>query len=181
MAPVPRIEFVPEKWRARVKDDSPLPIGYGQTISQPSLVDEMTTRLQLQATDRALEIGAGSGYQAAILAERIAEVYAVEIIPQLADEASARLERLGYHNIKVRCGDGFNGWPEYAPFNAIIVSAAIEKLPPPLIEQLAEGGRIIFPKGPASGTQMLILGHKEKGKLRTEELFFVRFVPFTRK
>ena len=181
MARVPRIEFVPEKWRSQAREDHPLPIGYGQTISQPSLVDEMVAELRLKPTDRVLEIGCGSGYQAAVLAQYAAEVYSVEIIPQLAEEATKRLQRLGYRNIKVKCDDGYAGWPEYAPFDAVILAAAVETLPEPLAEQLAEGGRILYPQGRTGEVQVLVKGYKEQGILETDKLFAVRFVPFTRK
>ena len=179
-ARVPRREFVPKKWRSQANEDHPLPIGYGQTISQPSLVDEMVAELQLEPTDRVLEIGAGSGYQAALLAQYAAEVYTVEIIPQLAEEATDRLKRLGYDNVKVKCGDGYEGWAEYAPFDAITLAAAVEVLPLPLVEQLAEGGRILYPLGAAGGVQTLIKGVKVNGVLNRQELCKVRFVPFTR-
>ena len=180
MARVPRREFVPAKWRSQANEDHPLPIGYGQTISQPSLVDEMVAELQLKPTDRVLEIGAGSGYQAALLAQYAAKVYTVEIIPQLAAEATERLQRLGYDNVTVKCGDGYEGWAEHAPFDAITLAAAVETLPPPLAEQLAEGGRILYPLGPAEEVQTLLKGIKINGILSTQELFKVRFVPFTR-
>jgi protein-L-isoaspartate(D-aspartate) O-methyltransferase len=139
MEKVPRQEFVPEQYRNRAYDDRPLPIGYDQTISQPYIVAFMTEQLDPQPKDRVLEIGTGSGYQAAVLAQLVAEVYTIEIIEPLAQRAEADLKRLGYTNIHVRAGDGCQGWPEAAPFDAIIVTCAPEKVPPPLVEQLRDG------------------------------------------
>jgi protein-L-isoaspartate(D-aspartate) O-methyltransferase len=148
MGKVPRHEFVPEHLRAQAYEDGPLPIGHGQTISQPYIVAFMTERLEVKPNERVLEIGTGSGYQAAVLSELGAQVYTIEIIEDLANRAAADLQRLGYTNVHVRAGDGFRGWPEAAPFDAIIVTCAPEKVPRPLIDQLKDGGRMILPLGP---------------------------------
>ena len=178
MRKVPREEFVPEEFRAASYDDRPLPIGYDQTISQPFIVAFMTEQLRPQAGDRVLEIGTGSGYQAAILAELVAEVYSIEIIEPLAKMAEATLQRLGYKNVHVKAGDGYKGWPEHAPFDCVIVTCAPEHVPKPLVEQLKEGGRMIVPVGPV-GEQDLYLLEKEKGELRQRAVSPVRFVPMT--
>ncbi|MFZ5495712.1 MAG: protein-L-isoaspartate(D-aspartate) O-methyltransferase [Verrucomicrobiota bacterium] len=180
MRKVPRHLFVPAELQAMAYDDRPLPINHGQTISQPYIVACMTEQLAPTRGMRILEIGTGSGYQAAILAEICAEVYTIEIIPELAAEASARLRRLGYKNIHTRVGDGWKGWPEAAPFDAIIVTAAAEDIPPPLLAQLKEGGRMIIPVGPHGGAQDLVLVTKENGLVGTRPLIPVRFVPFVR-
>jgi protein-L-isoaspartate(D-aspartate) O-methyltransferase len=150
MSKVPRHLLVPEGVRGQAYEDRPLPIGFGQTISQPYIVAFMTERLEVKPTDRVLEIGTGSGYQAAVLAELAAEVYTIEIVQPLAERAAADLKSLGYTNVFVRAGDGYKGWPEAAPFDAIIVTCAPEKVPQPLIGQLKEGGRMIIPLGQAS-------------------------------
>ena len=182
MQAVPRHEFVPDKLQARAYQDSPLPIGYGQTISQPYIVAEMTRRLGLRPDSRVLEIGTGSGYQAAVLSEFTPHVFTVEIVAPLARDASPRLERLGYKTVRARQGDGFEGWAEYAPFDAIIVTCAAGQIPPPLIRQLAPGGRMIIPVGAAFATQSLMLVEKDdKGKVRSRSLMPVRFVPLLRK
>ena len=178
MEKVPRHEFVPEPLRQHAYDDGPLPIGYGQTISQPYIVAFMTEQLDPQPTDRILEIGTGSGYQAAVLAELVKEVYTIEIVEPLAQRATADLGRLGYTNIHVRAGDGYKGWAEAAPFDAIIVTCAPENVPRPLVEQLRDGGRMIIPIGP-DGFQSLILLQKTGGKLLTRDVLPVRFVPMT--
>ncbi|MCS7338273.1 MAG: protein-L-isoaspartate(D-aspartate) O-methyltransferase [Verrucomicrobiae bacterium] len=178
MGKVPRHEFVPENLRAEAYDDGPLPIGYGQTISQPFIVAFMTEQLDPQPTDRVLEIGTGSGYQAAVLAELVKEVYTIEIIEPLAKRAEADLRRLGYTNVFVRVGDGYKGWPEKAPFDAIIVTCAPEKIPEPLIAQLKDGGRMIIPVGPV-WNQELILLRKRGDKLEKRAVLPVRFVPMT--
>jgi protein-L-isoaspartate(D-aspartate) O-methyltransferase len=178
MGKVPRQEFVPEDLRARAYQDSPLPIGHGQTISQPYIVAFMTEQLDPKPTDRVLEIGTGSGYQAAVLAGLTAQVYTVEIIRDLAQRAEADLKRLGYTNVHVRVGDGYKGWAEAAPFDAIIVTCAPEKVPPPLIEQLKDGGRMIIPIG-AGWDQELVLLRKQGGKLERHAVLPVRFVPMT--
>ena len=175
---VPRHEFVPEKIRSQSYEDGPLPIGYGQTISQPYIVGFMTELLDLKPTDRVLEIGTGSGYQAAVLAELVAEVYTIEIIAPLAQRAEADLKRLGCKNVKVRAGDGCQGWPEPAPFDAIIVTCAPENVPQPLVEQLKDGGRMIIPVG-AIGNQELVLLRKQGKQLEQRAVLPVRFVPMT--
>lgn len=178
MARVPRHEFVPVGLRSHAYADHPLPIGHGQTISQPYIVAVMTERLDPQPTDRVLEIGAGSGYQAAVLAELVAEVFTIEIIEPLGRSAEATLRRLGYTNVHVRVGDGYRGWPEAAPFDAIIVTCAPDDVPAPLVEQLKEGGRLIIPVN-AGLHQELILCRKRDGRLERELIFPVRFVPMT--
>ena len=178
MRRVPREEFVPAPLRASSYIDHPLPIGYEQTISQPFIVAFMTEQLRVQPTDRVLEIGTGSGYQAAILAQLAAEVYSIEIIEPLARSAAATLQRLGYKNVHVKAGDGYKGWPEHAPFDAVIVTCAPDHVPPPLLEQTKDGGRIVIPVGPA-GDQKLYLLEKQGGKLRQKEVLPVRFVPMT--
>ncbi len=180
MGKVPRHWFVPEELRRRAYDDGPLPIGYGQTISQPFIVAFMTEQLDPKPTARVLEIGTGSGYQAAVLAELAGEVYTIEIIEPLAKRAEADLKRLGYTNIHVRAGDGYKGWPEAAPFDAIIVTCAPEEVPTPLVEQLKDGGRMIIPVGPM-GDQELVLLHKQGRRLEKSAVLPVRFVPMTGK
>ncbi len=180
MGRVERHEFVPEALRAQAYEDRPLPIGYGQTISQPYIVALMTDLLEPAPGDRVLEIGTGSGYQAAVLAELGLEVYSIEIVPELGDEAAARLERLGYGGIATRIGDGYFGWPERAPFDGLVVTAAAGHVPPPLIEQLKPGGRMVIPVGRPFMVQQLVLVTKAKdGTLRTRQLLPVRFVPLT--
>jgi protein-L-isoaspartate(D-aspartate) O-methyltransferase len=178
MAKVPREEFVPEYLRAASYADQPLPIGYDQTISQPFIVAFMTEQLRPQPTDRVLEIGTGSGYQAAILAELVAEVYSIEIIEPLARTAEATLQRLGYKNVHVKVADGYKGWPEHAPFDIVIVTCAPDHVPPALADQLKEGGRMIIPVG-GPGDQELYLLEKEHGTLRRRAVSPVRFVPMT--
>ena len=180
MEKVPRHEFVPEEYRDRAYEDRALPIGYDQTISQPYVVAFMTEQLDPKPTDRVLEIGTGSGYQAAVLAQLVAEVHTIEIIEPLAKRAEADLKRLGYTNIHVRAGDGSQGWPEAAPFDAIIVTCAPEKVPPPLVEQLRDGGRMIIPVGPM-GDQELVLLRKQGKQLEKHAVLPVRFVPMTGK
>jgi protein-L-isoaspartate(D-aspartate) O-methyltransferase len=175
---VPREEFVPEPLRASSYSDHPLPIGYDQTISQPFIVAFMTEQLRIHSTDRVLEIGTGSGYQAAILAHLAAEVYSIEIIEPLARSAEATLQRLGYKNVHVKAGDGYKGWPEHAPFDAVIVTCAPDHVPPPLLEQTKNGGRIVIPFGRA-GDQNLYLLEKQGGKLRQNAVLPVQFVPMT--
>jgi protein-L-isoaspartate(D-aspartate) O-methyltransferase len=176
MAKVPREEFVPENLRAQSYADSALPIGHDQTISQPFIVAFMTEQLHPQPTDRVLEIGTGSGYQTAILAELVKEVYTIEIIEPLAKEASARLARLDYNNAHVKIGDGYQGWPEVAPFDAIIVTCAPDKVPQPLTQQLKEGGRMIIPVGTGLDQQLFLL-EKKNGELAERAILPVRFVP----
>ena len=178
MGKVPRHEFVPESYRSHAYADGPLPIGYNQTISQPYVVAFMTEQLDPKPTDRVLEIGTGSGYQAAVLAELVSEVYTVEIVEPLARRAETDLKRLGYTNVTVRAGDGYKGWPEAAPFDAVIVTCAPEKVPQPLVEQLKDGGRMIIPFGP-SGNQELVLLRKQGTRLEKRATLPVRFVPMT--
>jgi len=177
MAKVPREEFVPQNMRAQSYADSALPIGHDQTISQPFIVAYMTEQLRLQPTDRVLEIGTGSGYQAAVLAELAKDVYTIEIVEPLAKEASARLARLDYNNAHVKVGDGYQGWPEVAPFDAIIVTCAPDKVPQPLTQQLKEGGRMIIPVGSGIMDQQLYLLEKTNGELAQRAILPVRFVP----
>jgi protein-L-isoaspartate(D-aspartate) O-methyltransferase len=178
MSTVPRHEFVPEKSRREAYEDYPLPIGYGQTISQPYIVAFMTEQLAPRPGDRVLEIGCGSGYQAAVLASLVKEVYTIEIIEPLAARAKADLQRLGYTNVFVRAGDGYKGWPEAAPFDAVIVTCAPEKVPPPLVDQLKDGGRMIIPVGPLHD-QTLYLLEKKAGQVERRAVLPVRFVPMT--
>jgi len=176
MAKVPREEFVPEGTRATSYSDSALPIGHDQTISQPFIVAYMTEQMRLQPTDRVLEIGTGSGYQTAILAELVKDVYTIEIIEPLAKDASARLARLGYNNAHAKIGDGYQGWPEVAPFDAIIVTCAPDKVPQPLTQQLKEGGRMIIPVGNGLDQQLFLL-EKKDGQMAERAILPVRFVP----
>jgi protein-L-isoaspartate(D-aspartate) O-methyltransferase len=178
MGKVPRHEFVPERLRSDAYIDHPLPIGHGQTISQPYVVAFMTERLEPKPSDRVLEIGTGSGYQAAVLAGLVAEVYTIEIISDLAQRATADLKRLGCTNVHVRAGDGYQGWAEAAPFDGIIVTCAPERVPQPIIDQLKDGGRIIIPVGPA-WIQDLVLLRKRSGKLEQQAVLPVSFVPMT--
>jgi protein-L-isoaspartate(D-aspartate) O-methyltransferase len=178
MRTVPRHEFVPGVLRSRAYEDNPLPIDYGQTISQPYIVGFMTQCLEPQPTDRVLEVGTGSGYQAAVLARLVDRVYSIEIIDALARRAAGDLKRLGYTNVFVSIGDGYKGWPEAAPFDAIIVTCAPERIPVPLQDQLREGGRMIIPVGPA-WEQQLILLVKKKSRLEKNYVLPVRFVPMT--
>jgi protein-L-isoaspartate(D-aspartate) O-methyltransferase len=178
MRTVPRHEFVPAEWRDAAYEDRPLPIGHDQTISQPYIVAFMTEKLEPKPTDRVLEIGTGSGYQAAILAALVAEVYSIEIIEPLGRRAEADLQRLGCTNVHVRVGDGYAGWPEQAPFDKIIVTCAPEDVPQPLVDQLKEGGRMIIPVG-GEAVQTLILLRKQDHRLLRESVLPVRFVPMT--
>ena len=182
MLAVPRHEFVRRWNRRRAHADSPLPIGYGQTISQPYIVAEMTRQLKLTPNSRVLEIGTGSGYQAAVLTEFTPHVYSIEIIKALADSSAKRLKRLGYDVVKVRHGDGYYGWAEGGQFDGIIVTCAAGQIPPPLIRQLAPGGWMVIPVGPAFATQSLMLVEKDStGRVRSRTLMGVRFVPLVRK
>lgn len=176
---VERHKFVPKNLQRYAYDDGPLPIGEGQTISQPYIVALMTELLELKKTDRVLEIGTGSGYQAAILAEICNEVYTIEIIPKLGLQAEALLKELGYKNIKVKIGDGYLGWQEFAPYDKIIITCAPTEIPPPLIEQLKEGGIIVAPLG--DFFQELVVARKIKGKIHKRSVIPVRFVPMLRK
>ncbi|MEE8355819.1 MAG: protein-L-isoaspartate(D-aspartate) O-methyltransferase [Anaerolineales bacterium] len=179
METVPRHEFVPDRYLSQAYADHPLPIGYGQTISQPFIVALMSEVLQLEKGDRILEIGTGSGYQAAVLAEMETQVFTIEIIPELAEEAEERLINLGYSNIEVLNADGYYGWEEHAPFDALIVTAAPDHLPQPLLQQMAEGGRLVIPIGPIGAVQTLWLLENLKGELVATNLGAVTFVPLT--
>jgi len=179
MVRVPRHRFVPESIRARAYEDRPLPIGDGQTISQPYIVAVMAEAARLSSEDRVLEIGTGSGYHAAILAECADRVFSVEIHPELAKRAQQRLRELGYSRISVRSGNGRHGWPAHAPYDAIVVTAAGPEIPPALVEQLREGGVLVMPRGDPEGAQVLIAGTKRKGRLEIEDLMPVAFVPLT--
>jgi protein-L-isoaspartate(D-aspartate) O-methyltransferase len=181
MERVPRHEFVPAIMRYLAYYDRPLPIGHGQTISQPYIVAFMTQALRPQATDKVLEIGTGSGYQAAVLAEIVAQVYTIEIVPALGERARADLARLDYGNVHVRVGDGYEGWPEHAPFDSIIVTCSPEHVPQPLVDQLREGGRMIIPVGTQAGGQELYLLQKSGGQVVKRAVLPVRFVPMTGK
>jgi protein-L-isoaspartate(D-aspartate) O-methyltransferase len=180
MRKVPRHLFVPAGQAVNAYDDRPLPIGYGQTISQPYIVAYMTEIIKPNANYRVLEIGTGSGYQAAVLSQIVKEVYTIEIIEQLHTQSSALLRRINYNNIATKRADGYFGWKEKAPFDAIVVTAAAEHIPPALVEQLKEGGRMIIPVGSPFMTQQLMLVEKTGGKLRTTSMMPVRFVPFKR-
>jgi len=177
---VKRHLFVPQNLVEDAYDDRPLPIGYGQTISQPYIVAYMTELIQPKQNYKVLEIGTGSGYQAAVLVEIIDSVFTIEIIPELGNTAVERLSRLGYKNVKAKIGDGYYGIEESAPFDAIIVTAASEYIPPPLIEQLKDGGKMIIPIGSPFMVQMLMLVEKDGDKITTENMLPVRFVPFRR-
>ncbi len=180
MKTVPRHEFVPESQRQKAYENRPLPIGRGQTISQPYIVALMTDLLEPQPGHRVLEIGTGSGYQAAILSRLVSQVYSMEIIAELASESRQRVQGLGYENISIRALDGYNGWPDEAPFDSIIVTAAISHIPPPLVTQLKPGGRMVIPVGTRFHTQYLTLVEKDlDGKVTTRQLIPVIFVPFT--
>lgn len=180
MRTVPRHRFAPDHSPEETYADRPLPIGHGQTISQPYIVASMTERVRPDSTDRALEIGTGSGYQAAVLAEIVDSVYSIEIISELAASATRRLAELEYDNVETRHADGYHGWPEHGPFDLIVVTAAAEHIPPPLVRQLKEGGRMIIPVGNPFRTQMLTLVTKEDGETSTQSLAPVRFVPLRR-
>jgi len=177
---VPRHEFVPANQRSNAYRNRPLPIGHGQTISQPYIVALMTDLIEPQPDHRVLEIGTGSGYQAAVLAELTGQVYSIEIIKELGEQAHERLARLGYDNVSVRLGDGYYGWEEHAPFDTIVVTAAASHVPPPLVAQLKPGGRMVIPVGSRFLTQQLVLIEKQQdGQLITQQLLPVRFVPLT--
>lgn len=180
MRAVPRHLFIPEREARFAYEDRPVPIGYGQTISQPYIVAYMTAVAEVKPGFRVLEIGAGSGYQAAVLAEIVKEVYTIEIVTELAQWAQARLRLAGYGNVEVKYADGYYGWAEHAPFDTIIVTAAAPHIPPPLIEQLKDGGRMVIPVGTPYMTQMLVLVTKKGDEVRTQNLLPVRFVPLTR-
>lgn len=178
MLAVRRHEFIPEQYRHYAYHDSPVPIGYGQTISQPYIVALMTEELSLSTADRVLEVGTGSGYQAAVLAKIVDEVYTIEIVEPLGREAEERLKRLGYDNVKVKIGDGYEGWPEYGPYDRVIVTCAPDDIPRPLIEQMKEGGIMVIPYGNA-GFQYLYRVKKYMGEAQRERLIPVSFVPLT--
>lgn len=182
MAAVPRHRFVPADYLDQAYEDHPLPIGFGQTISQPYIVALMSQSLALEPGDKVLEIGTGSGYQAAILAEMGMEVYTVEIIPELAERAEKTLQAVGYDNVLVRNADGYFGWPEHAPYDGIIVTAAPDHLPQPLVQQLKPGGRLVIPIGPVGAVQTLWLFQKQPdGEVTATNLGAVRFVPLVRR
>lgn len=180
MRRVERHRFVPERYIGDAYEDSPLPIGYGQTISQPYIVALMTELLNLDRSDRVLEVGTGSGYQAAVLGEILDSVFTVEIIEELARSTADLLADLEYGNVHVLHADGYNGWIDHAPFDAIIVTAAAEHIPPPLIQQLKEGGRMVIPVGHPFFVQNLVLVEKQSGEVKTRNIAPVRFVPLTR-
>jgi protein-L-isoaspartate(D-aspartate) O-methyltransferase len=180
MRSVLRHRFVPPERSGDAYDDRPLPIGYGQTISQPYIVAYMTEMVRPRKGFRVLEIGTGSGYQAAVLAEIVDTVYTIEIVTELEREATERLMTLGYSNIRIKNADGYYGWPEYGPFDAIVVTAAAEHIPPPLIAQLKDGGTMVIPVGSPFLVQTLMLVEKRGGKITTRSLMPVRFVPLTR-
>jgi protein-L-isoaspartate(D-aspartate) O-methyltransferase len=180
LAKVPRHRFVPDSQLRYAYENRPLPIGHGQTISQPYIVAIMTDLLKVEPDDRVLEIGTGSGYQAAVLAELVKEVYSIEIIEPLGKRASELLKQLGYKNVDTRIGDGYYGWEAHAPFDAIIVTAAADHIPPPLIQQLKPGGRMMIPVGSRFMTQQLVIVEKTmSGDVSTRLILPVRFVPLT--
>ena len=180
MGAIPRHEFVPEDVREAGYEDRPLPIGYGQTISQPLIVALMTDILNVDRTSVVLEVGTGSGYQAAVAAALARQVYTIEIIPELSYRAADRLHHLGYTNVATRVGDGYFGWEDTGPFDGIIVTAAAAHIPPPLLQQLKPGGRMVIPVGPPLGLQHLtIVERSADGRARTRQLFPVKFVPLT--
>ena len=181
MRSVPRHRFVPEALRSEAYRDRPLPIGEGQTISQPYIVAYMAEAMRIAPDHRVLEIGTGSGYHAAVLSRLAREVYTIEIVPSLARAASALLKDLGYANVRVREGDGYAGWPEEAPFDRILVTAAPEQVPEPLIDQLAPGGRMVIPVGAQGQTQWMTIVEKRENGVTRQQTIPVQFVPFTRK
>ena len=180
IARVPRHLFVPPAQRPHAYENRPLPIGHEQTISQPYVVALMTDLLKPGKQDRVLEIGTGSGYQAAVLAELVRSVYTIEIVEPLAVEARQRLDRLGYRNVEVRTGDGYKGWEERAPFDAIMVTAGADEVPPPLLRQLKPGGRMVIPVGPAESLYLTLIEKQADGSIRSRRIVPVRFVPLTR-
>lgn len=181
MGKIERHKFVPDVLKNNAYDDNPLPIGYGQTISQPYIVALMTQSLEVDKNYKVLEIGTGSGYQAAVLSELVKKVYTIEIINELAKNAETRLKDLGYNNVKVKNADGYSGWEEFAPYDAIIVTAAANHIPPPLLEQLKDNGKLIIPLGSTLTFQTLTLVTKKGNDLETEFITGVRFVPLTGK
>lgn len=180
MRGVERHEFVPKEYADEAYEDHPVPIGHGQTISQPYIVALMTELLRPTQAHKVLEVGAGSGYQAAVLAAIVDSVFTIEIVRPLAGAAAERLQRLGYRNVRVKHADGYFGWPEHGPFDAIIVTAAAEHIPPPLVQQLKEGGRMVIPVGHPFFVQDLVLVEKRNGAVTTRSITPVRFVPLTR-
>jgi len=179
IAKVPREKFVPTTYLDSAFYNGPLPIGHGQTISQPYIVAIMTDLLELDADDSVLEIGTGSGYQAAVLAQVCRQVYSVEYVAALADKARARLKKLGYDNIETMAGNGYHGWPEHAPYDGIIVTAAATQIPGPLIEQLKPGGRMVIPVGqPYSYQELVLVKKNEDGEITLKDILSVAFVPF---
>ena len=180
MSKVARHLFVPENVRLSAYRDNPLPIGFEQTISQPYMVAFMTQSIRPASGMKVLEVGTGSGYQAAVLAEIVDSVYTIEIVEPLARRSKSLLSQLGYENVIVKTGDGFAGWPEHAPYDAIVVTAAAEEIPPPLIAQLKDGGVIVIPLGGAGGLQTLVMATRQGNKLIRKNLLPVRFVPFVR-
>ncbi len=179
MRTVPRHELVPAAQRSQAYADHPLPIGYGQTISQPYIVALMTQLARPRPGHKALEVGTGSGYQAAVLSRLVQHVYTIEIVPELAERARQDLQRLGYENVTVRHGDGYQGWPEEAPFDLVIVTAAPPKIPQPLLDQLADGGRLVIPVGPSGGIQFLKVVQRKGDEFEESTEIPVRFVPMT--
>ena len=179
MRKVKRDQFVPTTYQGQAYDDNPLPIGYGQTISQPFIVASMSELLDPQPQDNILEIGTGSGYQAAILGEIVKEVFTIEIVEALGKNAQDTLKKLGYKNVHVKIGNGYMGWPEHAPYDGIVVTAAPDHIPPTLVQQLKPGGKMIIPVGPEGGIQDLMVITKNKdGEIQSKNLYPVRFVPF---
>jgi len=179
LSDVPRNKFVAKDSIAYAFENGPLPIGYGQTISQPYIVALMTDLLELKADYTVLEIGTGSGYQAAILSQLCKQVFSIEYVPELADIAKARLQKLGYNNVETKTGNGYAGWPEYAPFDAIIVTAAASHIPKPLTEQLKPGGRMVIPVGqPYSYQELMLVEKSDDGELNIKQVLGVSFVPF---
>lgn len=180
VARVPREEFVPDHMKEFSYSDGPLPIGRGQTISQPFIVALMTDLINPEPGARVLEVGTGCGYQSAVLAELVERVYSIEIIPELSRRAGELLERLGYRNVRLRVGDGYQGWPEQAPFDGILVTAAAQEIPPPLVEQLAAGGRMVLPVGgPLFGQSLILVEKASSGEARQTNVLPVAFVPLT--
>ena len=178
MRTVPRHAFVPDSYQGQAYADRPLPIGFSQTISQPYIVGFMTELLELNSTSKVLEIGTGSGYQAAVAAELANAVYSIEIIEELGEDTERRLKELGYANVHTKIADGYDGWPEHAPFDAIIVTAASSHIPPPLIKQLKPGGRLVIPLGsPWRAQQLVLLTKQEDGTIKSQGLMAVQFVP----
>ncbi len=180
MRKVARHKFLPQFELQHAYDDSPLPIGYDQTISQPYIVAYMTEALHLTGNERVLEIGTGSGYQAAVLAELAKEIYTIEIVEQLCIEAKKRLADMRYHNVHVLCGDGYGGWPEFAPFDAIIITAAPAHVPQPLLKQLKAGGRMVAPVGRLY-QELVLMTKDDRGAIKRKKMLPVRFVPMTGK